>query len=40
MVTATIILRVINILLAATCYIAFLYYCAEFIKEITKRDPK
>lgn len=40
MVTATIILRTINILLAATCCIAFAYYCVEFIKEITKRDSK
>ena len=40
MVIATIILRVINVILASFCCIAFAYYCSEFIKEITKRDTK
>lgn len=40
LVIATIILRVINVILASFCCIGFAFYCSEFIKEITKHDPK
>lgn len=36
----TIILRVINVILASFCCIGFAFYISEFIKEIKKDDSK
>lgn len=40
MVIATIILRVINTILASLCTVGMAFYIADFIREIRKHDPK